>query len=269
MSEANVPPVFETATADISLRIGGHQLKTKVTVPTGEVGLKTLLPVMQQLSSTIVQIGEQNVESAGLTISCQKGCGACCRQLVPIAPVETHGLRDLVDSMPEPRKTEILRRFAEAKEKMTAAGMWGKLDERATWPHADVLQVGLDYFRLGVACPFLEEESCSIHLDRPMACREYLVTSPAVNCSNPTPEGVEWVPIPAKVWTEVARMEEQGEASTYVPWVPLIQALDYADTHEEGPQKPGTEWVREVFGRLARTSKVPSAKVNPSLPVEG
>jgi hypothetical protein len=33
------------------------------------------------------------------------------------------------------------------------------------------------YFLQGVACPFLEAESCGIHPDRPLACREYLVTS--------------------------------------------------------------------------------------------
>ena len=63
----------EFATADISLRIGEHQLKTKVTVPTGNVGLKQLLPLMQSMSSSIVQIGEKNVEEKGLKISCQKG----------------------------------------------------------------------------------------------------------------------------------------------------------------------------------------------------
>ncbi len=43
------------------------------------------------------------------------------------------------------------------------------------------------YFHLGIACPFLEDESCSIHADRPISCREYLVTSPAVNCADPKP----------------------------------------------------------------------------------
>lgn len=247
----------EFATADIALRIGEHQLKTKVTVPTANIGLKQLLPLMQSMSSTIVQIGEKNVEEKGLTISCQKGCGACCRQLVPIAPVETHAIRDLVESIPEPRKTEILKRFADAKEKMTAAGMWQKLDERQNWPEDEVLKIGIDYFKLGVACPFLEEESCSIHLDRPMACREYLVTSPAANCANPTPEGVEWVPIPAKVWTVVSKVEQSKSEPTatpqrYLPWVPLIQALDFAATHAEGPERPGTEWVRDLFNGIAK-----------------
>lgn len=271
------PAREELATADIALRIGDHQLRTKVTVPTANVGLKQLLPMMQSVSSSIVQIGEKNVEDRGLTISCQKGCGACCRQLVPIAPVETHGIRELVDKMPEPRKTEILRRFADAKEKMTANGMWQKLDQRADWPEDEVLKIGIDYFKLGVACPFLEEESCSIHLDRPMACREYLVTSPAVNCSNPTPEGVEWVPMPAKVWTVAAKVEQLGTPSNetvppqrYLPWVPLIQALDYAADHAEGPERPGTEWVRDIFNGIAKEGAKPScASESPLLGTPG
>jgi Fe-S-cluster containining protein len=265
MVESTLPADAATATADIALRVGDHQLRMKVTVPTGETGLKALLPLMQSVSSHIVQIGEENVAERGLTISCQKGCGACCRQIVPIAPVEAHGIRDLVENMPEPRKTEILSRFAAAKEKMTAAGMWQKMDERATWPEDQVLKTGLDYFRLGVACPFLEEESCSIHLDRPMACREYLVTSPAINCANPTAEGVEWVPIPAKVWP-IASHIEQPQQGKYLPWVPLIQALDFAATHDEGPQRPGTEWVRDIFSRLAKAPVASTPSANPNLP---
>ena len=262
------PTREEFATADIAMRIGDHQLRTKVTVPTANVGLKQLLPMMQSVSSSIVQIGEKNVEERGLTISCQKGCGACCRQLVPIAPVETFGIRELVEAMPEPRKTEILRRFADAKEKMTAAGMWQTLDARADWPEEEVLKIGVDYFKLGVACPFLEEESCSIHLDRPMACREYLVTSPAVNCSNPTPEGVDWVPMPAKVWTIAAKVEQSGPPQRYLPWVPLIQALDFAADHQEGPPRPGPEWVRDIFNGIAKEGAKPSCSTG-SLPLPG
>jgi Fe-S-cluster containining protein len=255
----------EFATADIVLRVSDYQLRTKVTVPTRKVGLKQLLPMMQSLSSTIVQIGEKNVAERGLKISCQKGCGACCRQLVPIAPVEAHGIRELVDSLPEPRKTEILRRFAEAKEKLVAAGMWQKLDQRADWPENEVLDIGVEYFRLGVACPFLEEESCSIHLNRPMACREYLVTSPAENCANPTPEGIEWVPIPAKVWTIAARIEQTGAPQRYLPWVPLIQALEYVADHAEGPERPGTDWVQDIFNGIAKeeAKSCDSASGNP------
>ena len=49
---------------------------------------------------------------------------------------------------------------------------------------------------MGVPCPFLEDESCSIHPERPLVCREYLVTSPAALCAGPTQEGVTPVAVP-------------------------------------------------------------------------
>lgn len=255
MPESTLPADAQFATADIVLRIGEHQIKTKVTVPTGDVALKELLPLMQSVASHLVQIGEEQTAEQGKQISCQKGCGACCRQMVPIAPVEAHGIRDLVERLPEPRKTEILQRFAAAKEKMLAAGMWQKMNERESWPENEVTTIGVEYFHLGVACPFLEDESCSIHLERPMACREYLVTSPAINCANPAAGQIEWVPIPAKTWPIASYVEQQAPAGKYLPWVPLIQALDFAAGHEEGPPRPGTEWVRDIFNRLAKAAQ--------------
>ena len=51
---------------------------------------------------------------AGKAISCHKGCGACCRQLVPISRTEGERLVTLVDAMPEPRRAAVLARFADA-----------------------------------------------------------------------------------------------------------------------------------------------------------
>ena len=255
MAESTPPLDGEFATADVALRIGEHLLRTKVTVPTGEVPLKELLPMMQMVASHIVQIGEEQVAKQGKTISCQKGCGACCRQMVPIAPVEAHGIRDLVERLPEPRKTEILNRFAAAKEAMLAAGMWQQMNERESWPEDRVTTIGVEYFHLGVACPFLEEESCSIHLERPMACREYLVTSPAANCSKPEAGNIEWVPIPTKTWPIASYVEQPEPPGKYLPWVPLIQSLDFAAEHDEGPPRRGTEWVSDIFKRLAKATK--------------
>ena len=71
------------------------------------------------------------------------------------------------------------------------------------------------YFALGIPCPFLEEESCSIHPDRPLVCREYLVTSPAELCAGPTQEGVTPVPVP-KVSLAARGLQDEREE-----WFPL------------------------------------------------
>jgi Fe-S-cluster containining protein len=100
-----------------------------------------------------------------------------------------------------------------------------------------------------VACPFLEDESCSIHPDRPIACREYLVTSPAENCARPSAETVRMVPLAGTASNAIAHLGEEPPAR--VRWVPLVLALEWAEAHpDEGPARPAPEILQEFFARL-------------------
>jgi Fe-S-cluster containining protein len=146
----------------------------------------------------------------------------------------------------------ILHRFAAARRRLEEKGMWQRLCDRQAWPEEGVSDIGLEYFHLGIPCPFLEDESCSIHVDRPLTCREYLVTSPAENCSRPAPGLIDWVLMPAKVWVAAARCEPGERAGNYVNWVPLIQALDWAANYPDSPaERNGPELLRHVLERLA------------------
>jgi Fe-S-cluster containining protein len=247
-----------SATVNVEARIGGYDVKLSASVPAGPTKLDDLVPLLQILSNSVVAAAEQKSESQGACISCRKGCGACCRQLVPISPVEARHVARLVDAMPEPRKSQILARFAAARRRLEEAGMWQRLNDRQELPEEGVSDFGLDYFRLGIPCPFLEDESCSIHLDRPLTCREYLVTSPAENCSNPTPQSIQWVPMPVKVWVAAARSEPGAQQGRYVNWVPLIQALDWAAEHDEpAAEKNGPDLLKQVLENLSSSGNAP------------
>ncbi|MEO8777051.1 MAG: YkgJ family cysteine cluster protein [Rhodanobacter sp.] len=50
--------------------------------------------------------------------------------------------------------------------------MLDRLREPARTDEVSHRQLGIDYLRQGVACPFLEQESCSIYDERPLACRK-------------------------------------------------------------------------------------------------
>ena len=115
------------------------------------------------------------VERSGASISCRAGCGACCRQVVPITETEARHVRDLVEAMPEPRRQQIRERFAAGRQRLEDAGLLETFQHPTEIP--DRVAAGMEYFRLGIACPFLEDESCSIHPDRPLSCREYLVAN--------------------------------------------------------------------------------------------
>jgi Fe-S-cluster containining protein len=242
-----------SVTADVQLKIGGRPVHLRLTVPTGPAPVRELLPLFQGLDNLVVNIAEEAVTAAGEHISCKAGCGACCRQIVPISESEAHAIRRLVDDLPEPRRTQVRERFAVGIKQMAAAGMLKRLRHIEREPNA--IRLGLDYFHVGVPCPFLDEESCSIHPVRPLACREYLVTSPAEFCGKQAPGTVRGVPIPAEV-SRAVRTVDKG--SSPVGWVPLLLATDWAETNPEPPTtQTGPAMVQQVFAGL--TGQMPPA----------
>lgn len=240
------------ATAVIDLGIGSWKLQARLPVPEDPVPLQNLLPIIRTLADGMVDLVVKAVEEQGKTISCTKGCGACCRQLVPISQVEARAIADLVANLPEPRRAEILGRFSVIRERLEASGMLDRLENRQHWSEEEFRRIGTEYFELGIPCPFLEEESCSIHADRPITCREYLVMSPATNCQRPTEETIEMVPLPVKLWRELARFDDDGLAATFLRWVPLVLAPEWAERHPDtAARRPGPEWLEPVLESLA------------------
>ncbi len=239
-----------------SFKIAWHgcEFNATVSVPAEPVPPRRLLPMVQKLTSALVGMGEKLVAEAGRTISCKAGCGACCRQLVPVSESEARHLRDLVEAMPEPRRSHVRERFADARRKLAAAGVLDRLLKPNE--HTRDLDLGIDYFHAGVPCPFLEDESCSIHPDRPLVCREYLVTSPTERCGSPSPGYVERVPVPGQFMTSFAKLDGPNERA--VRWVPLALSLEWADAHAEPPPTiPGPKLFGVFMNALLGGEQVP------------
>lgn len=251
----------ESATATIELSLSGVPVRAEITVPTGPTRPLRMIPIFHALADTIVEVALKSVEQQGLQVSCREGCGACCRQLVPIAPVEAVHLRELINELPEPRRSTIRARFAEARLALHQAGLLEKLRNPEGFSDDELRPMGLEYFRQGIPCPFLEREACSIYGDRPVAYREYLVTSPAEHCAAPSPETVHCVRLAAKVSTAVARMGRPVPKGRFIRWVPLILAEERAGTHQEEPSRPGPELLQELFDRLLDQGREPKASI--------
>ena len=99
---------------------------------------------------------------------------------------------------------------------------------------------------------FLEDESCSIHQHRPLACREYLVTSPAENCQNPTPENIELIDLKLKI-SEIVRQIWKTESSPNHNFVTMVYALEWVEKNpDKFDRKPGGEWLKEFFEYLRK-----------------
>jgi Fe-S-cluster containining protein len=239
----------ETVDVTVAWDAGGEKLRREMAVPAGPTTPRRMLPVLREIAEASIQRGVARAEARGQRVSCKAGCGACCRQIVPISVTETFLLRELVDEMPRARREVILGRFEAGRRRLAEAGLLARLTD-VSWITEEAIEpLGLEYFRLGIPCPFLEEESCSIHPDRPIVCREYLVTSPAEHCAHPTAETIAMVPVTPEISAELPKIETPDEPRA-VPWVPLLLALDYADNHaEEEPKRTGTELLAALFER--------------------
>ncbi len=229
------------STATLRLTVGDLRIVHQITVPSGRVAAVEVVPALQGLVNAVVEAAEAASAKGGAAISCRKGCGACCRQLVPVSRTEGERLLALVRSLPPERRERLTARFAAAETTIESAG----LAERAGRSDRAVSQA---YFALGLPCPFLDDESCSIHPDRPLVCREYLVTSPAELCAGPAQEGVTPVAVP-KVSMAARGLQDEGE-----DWFPLALLMKWARTRPRSDKRrTGPEWVQRFLGAFKGT----------------
>jgi Fe-S-cluster containining protein len=132
--------------------------------------------------------------------------------------------------------------------KRQAGGVIEEIDTARREVTDSTADLGMRYFRQGVACPFLEDEACSIHPDRPLSCRQYLVTSPADNCASPTADTIDMVALPARP-SRALLLADSEEAG--VSWMPLVYALRYVEqVPSRMPARTAPDILRDVFSRL-------------------
>ncbi|MGE0152071.1 MAG: YkgJ family cysteine cluster protein [Reyranellaceae bacterium] len=243
MARPSAPPTF---TARLKLSAGDLAIDTPIAVPAAAVQPEAVLPALQTLINAVVDAAEARETAAGREISCRKGCGACCRQLVPVSRTEARALRALIAVQPPQRRHALRQRFAQAAEKLRQAGLAAPLLDAAARQGRSDRDLSLAYFAQAIACPFLEEESCSIHPDRPLVCREYLVTSPAALCSNTAQEGVTPVPVPKFSLGARGLERETATADAAADWIPLALVLEHPAGKQPRPL-PGRDWLQRFF----------------------
>lgn len=242
---------------EIALTTSAGQITTVVEVPIGFVPVTSIVPLMRRLGEEAQALEVARSVEVGKTPSCSKGCAACCRMLVPLSSPEALALGQWVRSLPSEQQARISKRFAEAKAQLLSHGLWKKLSElgdTSTPPNDDeVEEVNRRYYALRMPCPFLEDESCTIYDERPVACRELLVTSPAERCQDLITNPVEPIPVPVRISTALGLLwQELMQSPTRL--IPLPVALEWAERHKEenGRMWKGAELLDRALDKIWR-----------------
>jgi Fe-S-cluster containining protein len=194
--------------------------------------------------------------AVGRTISCKAGCGACCRQLVPISVFEAEALAAWVRTLPESQQQELGQRFDQTLRSLAAGGILERLvaTGKEFWDPENEAHgsLAIDYHYQRVPCPFLVNEACSIHPIRPLICREYLVTSSPEHCVDPATRQTEMVPLPIRLMPTLNQIGAEVENNTR-GWIPLVFLFAWMKANAHPGEKisgTGTEVLYKFLSRI-------------------
>ncbi len=241
----------------VTLQTPAGELSTTLEIPTHFIPVTEIVPSLRQLGEDALALEQRKADQAGRSVSCQNGCAACCRMLVPISAPEAYRLSQAILNQPQVIRQKVLQKLDLTKRRLAQAGLLSALQDISettrTLTDAEIEPLNQAYYALKIPCPFLEEESCSIYEHRPAACRELLVTSDATLCQDIANNPVAWLPVPLRISTILGLL---WSALTGGPlrFIPLPLALDWVQQHPANPTHkwPGKDLFAEGLNHVWR-----------------
>lgn len=223
-------------------------IKGKVAVADGPMRLADLVPTACELTHVLVALAKKKTAAEGKPCTCGPGCGSCCSQMVPLSPPEAFCLADILDAMDAERQSRYRDRFNAIRLKLEAESLLAPLFAE-DYSDEIAMAAAKAYFYLGMPCPFLEAGSCSIYTARPVACREYNVTSPPEWCRDPFRNPVAKIPLPKPLSAHLSLLTADL-TETRPRLIPLALAPFWA---EENKRLRGREWPgKDLFSHFMK-----------------
>lgn len=110
---------------------GEDRFTATAIVAAGHTNLTQILPVLQSLDSSFINGVTTQLAESGLRVSCKAGCGACCRQMVPLTIFEAEALSDWSCATPTRRPRFSFTSTGAARTVRTLKGTcWRRFSRR-------------------------------------------------------------------------------------------------------------------------------------------
>jgi Fe-S-cluster containining protein len=157
--------------------------------------LKQLQDITEQITKSQVQEAIDNNK----TISCRKGCSACCSQYLPASLQECEAIVYYLYKH-EAKLSSFISNYAKWKEqidknKELLENIYKAFSEMwesgfSVESRKKVAELGSEYTKLNIPCPFLKNNSCIIYDARPFVCSSQVAVTPAEWCNPENPDSI-------------------------------------------------------------------------------
>lgn len=225
-----------TERLNLTITTTSGDLQARIDVPNGFIPITKIVPMMRSLGDQAQELEIANTLQAGKTISCQKGCAACCRPMIPVSPPEAFALVEAIKDLPQDHQNRIKHNLAQTKERLQKAGLLSALEDLADSPHQhsddDLDSLNRAYYALRLPCIFLENEICSIYQHRPAGCRGHFVTTPPEWCQDMGKNPIEELHIPLRAGTVLSLLWADLTGGP-IRLMPLPLAIEWGELHQD------------------------------------
>ena len=216
-------------TINLDLDILDEHLHFRIGVGDERVALADIVPLAHRISARIADVVIARDRRQRSDIACRKGCSYCCQShLVPLAVPEAFRLTEYIYSRPRDLRDSMLRMCLLAARDILNEEPPEFIVPRAETDLNDSSSFLSDlskwYVGLGVSCPFLSENICTIYENRPSACRDHFVHGGGTSCAD-TDVVIEPVKMPVPMVEVLGQLagefEDREVEAVILPLTPL------------------------------------------------
>jgi Fe-S-cluster containining protein len=162
------------------LELFGVRLDLCVVCKSEKIVLEDLVHPARQLCDIIIRETLEHQRLCGQPVRCSAGCMACCKYAITVSQAEALAINSMISNLPRQARQALLRNMTLAGRKIlgTCRSTTGVPSDSSN----SLAELSRWYARINLTCPYIENKLCSHYADRPLVCREFMVTSPPAQC---------------------------------------------------------------------------------------
>jgi Fe-S-cluster containining protein len=195
------------------LDVAGKTVPFRINVVSKQATLADIVPLARTIADKLILTFLDTLGRTGQSIPCQKGCSACCsRYLVPLSVPEMFRLREELLAMPADNSRQILQSCLDTAEKiLDSRFQTSYLKSFSKSGQSQISQISKWYAGLKLACPLLSDGLCMSYEQRPLACREHMVTGSNFFCQPDHNGEPNVAPMPVSVLEAIGQLAAELE----------------------------------------------------------
>ncbi len=213
----------------LDLDIFGEPVHFRIGVSQRQARLADIVPLSRTLSTKLAIAVLNKLSKDGKFVPCRKACSACCSYLIPLSIPEVFRLRQELLAL-SPDQREMVLKACLDTAKVILNNLPENIEINESIEMNGQIQTGWLsrwYSGLKQPCPFLSHGLCTIYEQRPIACREHIVTGSAILCEAEWQDGSQVVQMPLSIIECLGHLTAELEQSA-IEAVMLPLALPWA-----------------------------------------